>query len=81
VTVGVHRRLLKWGEGDQASPEASQTGLCRVGSRARLHLKRGVEGGPSRKRPKEVRHVGAPGAERRGQGPQTGRSPVLLRGM
>ena len=48
VTIGVHHRLLKWGEEDQTSPKASQSGLCRVGSRARLHLKRGVKRGTTK---------------------------------
>ena len=45
VTMGKDHRQSKSGEEDQANPEVSQSGQCRVGSRARLRLKRGGERG------------------------------------
>src|SRR5437588_7906746 len=41
VTVGKAHRLLRWGEEEQAGPEASLTGLYSVGSRTRLQPQRG----------------------------------------
>ena len=38
VAKGVAQRLLKWGEKDQAGPEADLTELYGIGSRSKLHL-------------------------------------------
>ena len=45
VTMGKDHRQSKRGGEDQANHEMSQSGQCRIGSRARLRLKRGGERG------------------------------------
>ena len=77
--MGKAHRLLRWGEEEQAGPEASLTGLYRVGSRTSLQPKRGWKRATTDG--KESRYGEAQSVERGGQSPQTAEMPVLPSGM
>src|SRR5205807_7040021 len=79
VTMGKVHRLLRWGEEEQAGPEASLTGLYRVGSRTGPQPKRGWKRAMTDG--KESRYREALSVERGGQSPQTGKMSVLASGM